>query len=422
MSIDIFNSPQRKHLFRSMKMGWYDVCPIELGTGIPISEQTVPYALYHCHRVSQQTIQEIRQASEAVGKVLMQAWSMVRNFNDETLLEYGFPKESINLIKYDTLPPFCMRLDWCWNEKTGIKKVIETNPQTPSFWFECTEGNRQVAEHFGLKSPIINTQQTLSLALNQHIQRAAKKLNKPLIDCHVAFTALNNAEDLGTMLWLSRHFHHQSTVLPLEFLRIEDGKYLLDSRNGKPIDILFMWYPVEWSINDIDENGAGLWNALEELIFKKKLVIPNFASAFALQPKSIFALIHDLGFDFFKADEIETILRYFPKTSLNQEDIGDTYFAKPILGREGEGGFAVKSGKIAFSSETKNDWYKQQQLVYQELLELPKLDIAGDLMTSVWGSWLYNDGDDKLISGGVGIRVSKTEITDNLAYWCPVGC
>ncbi|MEB3178475.1 MAG: hypothetical protein VKL59_05455 [Nostocaceae cyanobacterium] len=139
--MNIFKSSQRAHLFQSMKMGWYNMCPIDDETGLPQTDQEVPYALYHCHQVSPETIKEIKQASQAVGKVLMQTWSLIRTLDEETLLYYGFPAESINLVKYEPLAPFCMRLDWCWNEKTGFKKVVEANTQTPSFWFECIAGN-----------------------------------------------------------------------------------------------------------------------------------------------------------------------------------------------------------------------------------------------------------------------------------------
>jgi hypothetical protein len=98
------------------------------------------------------------------------------------------PEESIRLVKYDALAPFCMRLDWCWNEETGVKKVVETNPQTPSFWFECTVGNQRVAEHFGLRSPDFDAQDTLQFTLNQHVKRAAVFLDKPLEECQVVFT------------------------------------------------------------------------------------------------------------------------------------------------------------------------------------------------------------------------------------------
>ena len=420
--MDIFNSPQRKRLFQSMKMGWYNFCPIEFVTGIPLTDQETPYALYYCRQVSPQTIQEIKQASEFVGSVLMQAWSIIRALDEETLLYYGFPKDTIQLVKHDSLAPFCMRLDWCWNEETGVKKIVETNPQTPSFWFECTEGNSKVAKYFGLKEPDLDAQTKLSITLNQHIQKAALHLKKSTSDCRVAFTALNNAEDLGTMRWLSRHFQYKSTVLPLEYLRIKNGKYLFNQRTGEPIDILFMWYPVEWLIHDTDENGERLWPALEQLILEKKVVIVNFGSAFALQPKSIFSLITDLGCDFFSDKDAETVFDYFPKTSMTASEIGNSYFGKPILGREGEGGFAVNSGKIAVRSSNNDPWYTQQDYVYQELLEFPQVEIVGKSMTAVWGAWLYNNGHDKLISGGVGMRVSEGQITDNLSYWCPIGC
>jgi glutathionylspermidine synthase len=420
--MNIFKSPQRSRLFQSIKMGWYNMCPIDDETGLPQTDQEVPYALYHCHQVSPQTIKEIKQASEAVGRVLMRTWSLIRTLDEETLLYYGFPPESIKLVKYEPLAPFCMRLDWCWNEKTGLKKVVEVNSQTPSFWFECVEGNGKVAQHFGLNNPDFNAQQLLRINLHQHITRAASQMKKPLSDCRVAFTALNNAEDLGTMRWLSNQFQYPSAVLPIEYLRIKDGKYLFNQITGERIDILFMWYPIEWAINDVDENGKELWSALEELILKKKVVIVNFFSAFALQPKSVFALISDLGLDFFSGKDAETVFEYFPKTSLTPEKIGNTYFAKPILGREGEGGFAVNEGKIAVRSSNNDPWYTRQNYVYQELLEFPKVDIAEREMTAVWGAWLFNDGDDGLVSGGVGMRVSEGEITDDGSYWCPVGC
>ncbi len=420
--MNIFNSPQRKRLFQSMKMGWYNFAPIEEGTGIPLTDQETPYALYYCHQVLPQTIQEIRQASELVGSVLTQAWGIIRTLDEDTLLYYGFPEDTIKLVKYDFLAPFCMRLDWCWNLETGIKKVVETNPQTPSFWFECTDGNNKVAQHFGLQQPDLDAQKILKRTLNQHINRAALNLGKPITDCRVAFTALNNAEDLGTMRWLSKNLEFKSAILPLEYLGIKDGEYLFDQRTKKPIDILFMWYPVEWLIHDTDEKGERLWPALEQLIFENKIVIVNFGSAFALQPKSVFALITDLGYDFFAEKDAGTVWEYFPKTSLSATGIGNSYFAKPILGREGEGGFAVNSGNISARGSNNDPWYTQQNYVYQELLEFPKLEIDGKSMTQVWGAWLYNNGNDKFISGGVGMRLSEGEITDNLSYWCPIGC
>ncbi|WP_316433700.1 hypothetical protein [Leptolyngbya sp. NK1-12] len=107
-----FNSPQRQRLFRSLGMPWYNLCPIN-DDGVPETDKQVPYALYHCHRVAPRMIQEIQRASERVGQVFAALQPLIRALDANTLLSYGFPKESIRLIKHDTLPPFCMRLDWC---------------------------------------------------------------------------------------------------------------------------------------------------------------------------------------------------------------------------------------------------------------------------------------------------------------------
>lgn len=422
MNYNPFDCPQRDRLFNSsMRMAWYNICPIDGETGLPIAKQQVPYALYHCHQVSPQTVREIKQASESVGRVLMSTWEVIRTLEEEALLYYGFPQEAIKLVKHDSLAPFCMRLDWCWNEATGIKKVVEANPQTPSFWYECAEGNRHVASEFGCQDPDSESQTLLRITLNQQLQRAALHLNKPLADCRVVFTALNNAEDLGTMQWLSRQLQQESAVFPLEDMRIQDGNCLFDERTGKPIDILFMWYPIEWAIYDEDEAGKRLWPAREQLILENKVVVVNFASAFALQPKGVFALINDLGTDFFDARDAATIFDYFPKTSMSSDAIGPDYFAKPILGRQGEGSFAVRSGAIAYRSNSNDPWYTEQEYVYQELLDFPQISIAGQDLTAVWGVWLYNKGNNELVSGGLGIRVSEEIITNDFSYWCPIG-
>lgn len=80
----------------------------------------------------------------------------------------------------------------------------------------------------------------------------------------------------------------------------------------------------------------------------------NFASAFALQPKSIFALITDLGLDFFTPELAETVFDLFPKTAQTSDEMGDTYFAKSVLGRQGEGCFSMISGKVGVQSSNQD--------------------------------------------------------------------
>lgn len=415
--------PNRNRFFRQMGLQWYNVAPIDDETGLPILQEQQPYGMYHCHRVSATTVKEIKQATRAAGSVIKKTWEVVRGFDDETLLSLGFPERSVRVIKADSSLPFAMRLDWCWNELTGDKKIVEINCQTPSFWFECLEGNRFAAHHFNLGDPNPEAKELVPTCLYKQIETAAQKLGKKVNQCTVGFTALNNVEDMGTMHWLSQHLkgcNATSLLFPLEFLGIKENLGLFYTRNNTKIDILFMWYPLEWAIHDRDEQGKLLWDSLEQLILKQKVVLVNFASGFVLQPKSLFSLITDLGWDFFGCDAA-TVFEYFPKTSMLAENIGHSYFAKPILGRQGEGGYAVYNQDVLVEGSGKNEWYTSQAYVYQELLDMPTIEIEGNEMTALWGSWLMNNGEEEFASAGVGLRLSTGPITDDLSYWCPIG-
>lgn len=416
-------NPYRNQFFKQMGLKWYNIAPIDDITGLPIIQEQQPYGMYHCERVSASMVREIKEASQAAGRVIKKTWEIVRGLDDSSLLSLGFPQQSLRVIKADSSLPFAMRLDWCWNDLTGDKKIIEINCQTPSFWFECLEGNRFAAQHFNLSDPNPEAYKVVRTSLYRQIEKAAHKLGKKVNECVVGFTALNNVEDMGTMHWLSRHLKGTaltSKLFPLEFLGIEQNIGLFYTRSNTKIDILFMWYPLEWAIHDRDENGELLWDGLERLILDQRVVIINFASGFVLQPKSVFSLITDLGWDFF-GDDAFTVFDYFPKTAMLAENIGHSYFAKPILGRQGEGGYATYKNDLLVESSGHNEWYTDQPYVYQELLELPTLEIEGMEMTVLWGSWLLNNGMDEFVPAGVGIRVSDSPITDDYSYWCPIG-
>jgi glutathionylspermidine synthase len=416
MTAGMFNSPQRDAFFRSIGFPWYNLPPSNNPDGQP-----QPYALYHCQPVSPQVVQDLRRASEAVGVVMMEAWSFVRQLDDEDLDYYGFPPETWQVIRADDRAPWCMRLDWCWNDRTKTYKVVEVNSQTPSFWYEPTVGNGKTATHFGLQPLDAEPEKLLRSSLQAQLERAAAQINKPLDRCQIGFTALNNPEDLNTMAWLSGYVP-KGRVFPLENLRLDNGHYLYDRSERQPIDILFLWYPLEWLILDQDGDGEYLWPEVERLILQNKLAIVNFGSAFALQSKGVFALIQELAEgNHLSPEAIATVRKYFPKTVLDDAEIGETYFAKPIFGRQGEGAVAVIEGEEAFYGNMADSFYTEQPYIYQELLEFPTMSLAGQEMTELWGVWLYNDGSDRLVADALGKRLSKSKVTDDGAYWCPIG-
>jgi glutathionylspermidine synthase len=413
---DIFNSPDRDRFFESIDLPWYNLPPSNNPEGKP-----TPYALYHSDRVTPATISQLRQASEAVGKVLMEVWGFLSELEDEELEYYGFPAETIELIQFDVLPPWCMRLDWCWHPAMDTYKVIEVNAQTPSFWYEPTVGNNLVAPHFGLKPIDAFPGQVLKESLIKQLQRTAKYLGKSLSDCRIGLTALNNPEDLNTMRWLSRYCPGDVDVFALENLRLDNDRCVYNVTNGQPIDILFLWYPIEWLLSDTDENGDYLYPNFLDLILNRQIAVVNFGSAFALQSKGVFALINDLGTSVFSDAAAAAIIDYFPKTAMTPEAIGNSYFAKPVFGRQGEGVYATIDGVKAFSGNTEDPYYTEQPYIYQELLEFPTINLGDTQMTELWGVWLYNDGKDNVIAEAVGKRLSVGKVTDDGAYWCPIG-
>jgi glutathionylspermidine synthase len=414
MAADIFSSPDRDRFFKSIGFRWYDLPPTNNPDGIP-----TPYALYHCQQVERDVVTELRTASAAVGQVLLETWQILREMDDEDLEYYGFPESTWNIIHWDATPPWCMRLDWCWNEQTETYKVIEVNSQTPSFWYEPTIGNGLVAAHFGLQSVDSDPGSLLAKTLQVQLYQAAQQLGKPLSHCQVGFTALNNPEDLNTMNWLSS-YHPGSKAFPLERMRLDNRQRVYDSEDNQQIDILIMWYPLEWLILDTDSRGEELWPELERLILDKKVALINFGSAFALQSKGVFALIRDMGIGEFSPAAAAAIQRYFPKTAVDEIEIGDSYFAKPIFGRQGEGAVAVIDGEEAFAGNCADPFYTEQPYVYQELLEFPTTIVAGAEMTELWGVWLYYD-QGQMVADALGKRLSKSKVTDDGAYWCPIG-
>jgi glutathionylspermidine synthase len=416
MNGDIFNSPDRDRLFQSIEFPWYNLPPSNNPEGQP-----TPYALYHCDRVTRDTIAQIRHASEAVGTVLMEMWGFLSQLDDEELEYYGFPPETIELIQFDPLPPWCMRLDWCWNPSTNTYKVIEVNSQTPSFWYEPTMGNNLVAPHFGLTPIDAAPGQVLADSLLKQLQRNAKYLDKPLQHCRIALTALNNPEDLNTMRWLSKYCPAPVDVFGLENLRLDNDRCVYNVANGQPIDILFLWYPIEWLLADTDDRGDDLYPNFLDLILHRQIAVVNFGSAFALQSKGVFALINDLGPSVFSDTAAAAMIDYFPRTAMTAAEIGSSYFAKPVFGRQGEGAYAVIDRVKAFAGNQTDPYYTDQPYIYQELLTLPTVELGGTQMTELWGVWLYNDGRDYLIADAVGKRLSTSKVTDDGAYWCPIG-
>src|SRR5690606_35848341 len=102
------------------------------------------YALYDIAHIEKSELEHIRIASERIGAIFFKVCSLLREVPDRTLLEMGFPRETLSFIRLKTLASESVisRLDLIPAGK-GYK-CIEINADTPTFIKELFHVNGEV--------------------------------------------------------------------------------------------------------------------------------------------------------------------------------------------------------------------------------------------------------------------------------------
>lgn len=377
------------------------------------------YALYDVALLTKDEVAQIRLISERVGSIFFKVSSLLRNVPDETLVEMGFPAETLSFIRLKTLPidSVISRLDLIPHGKSY--KCIEINTDTPTFIKELFFVNDLICKAFGVQNPNDGMEQLLQQAITDSVYNSTNK-KEP----HIVFTAHeDNIEDYKTVLYLQQSIR-SSKFTPLHQLRIQKGVGLFDE-DGIKIDILYrQTFPIENMILDKDQDGnpIGLW--LLQLVEEHKLAIINPPSAFLLQNKAVQAVIwglHEEGHPFFTEQEHRWINEYFLPTYLEAQPFlqkGVSYVKKPAFGREGDTvEIFNQDGKLTDADRQQS--YTAYVPVYQQYIEHPTISFhsekglqQGSLLV---GSFLLN-GKPAAIGYRVGGR-----ITNNLSYYLPVG-
>lgn len=401
---------KRQQFYRKIKNFWPDLYGEE-------------YALYDLALVAQGEVDQIRLASERIGKVFFKVATLLREVSEETLVEMGFPAESLSFLKLKSLPfeSVIARLDMVKTE-TGFK-CIEINSDTPTFIKELFSVNGQVCSEFQLKDPNEGMAEKLANAVRQSINECAKQIKKP--KPYIVFTAHEeNEEDRETVRYLQELTDLPSKFVPLHQLEIAKGEGLYDEA-GRKIDVLYrQTFPIENLIQDEDEEGnkIGLW--LLELVEMGKLMIINPPSAFLLQNKAVQAIIwglHEEKHAFFTEEEHEWIEEYFLPTFFENDyflQTNQAFVKKPSFGREGDT-VEIFNGTGELQLRDLQKSYTHYVPVYQKYVELPSIHFmsakgkqTGNLLI---GSFLLNGHP-----AAFGFRVGE-RITNNLSYYLPVG-
>ena len=397
---------KRQQFYAGMKDFWADLYDEE-------------YALYDVSLLTKDEVAQIRIISERIGAIFFKMSSLLRKVPDETLLEMGFPKETLSFIRLKTLSveSVISRLDLIPYGESY--KCIEINTDTPTFIKELFFVNGMICKEFGVQNPNDGMELLLRKAVSDSVYNSTNKK-----DPHIVFTAHeDNIEDYETVLYLQQSVR-SSKFTPLHQLHIQRGVGLFDEE-GVKIDILYrQTFPIENMILDKDQDGnpIGLW--LLQLVEERKLAIINPPSSFLLQNKAVQAVIwglHEEGHPFFTEQEHEWINEYFLPTYLEAEPFlqkGVSYVKKPAFGREGDTvQIFNKDGEL--TDADKQQSYAAYVPVYQQYIEHPTIPFQsekglqeGSLLV---GSFLLNGK-----AAAIGYRVGG-RITNNLSYYLPIG-
>lgn len=381
------------------------------------------YALFDVHMLEEEEVRTIRQVSNRVGHVFFKVCQLLREVPDETLIEMGFPIETLSILRLKThqAESVIARLDLI---PTGDGyKCIEINADTPTFIKELFAVNGEVCSKFSLDNPNEGMEERLRQAVRSSIMEGLE--GKGLITPHIVFTAHeDNIEDRETVNYLMQLSGLPSKFTPLHQLQIQKGIGLFDEE-GRRIDVLYrQTFPIENLLFDRDEENNPIGDWLLELVEQGKLVLVNPPSAFLLQNKAVQAVIwglHEEKNPFFTEEEHQWIEEYFLPTYLEAEPFlqkGLSYVKKPSFGREGDTVEIFRSGgEIAHANTERN--YTNYVAVYQKYVESQTVRFhsekgmqKGKLLI---GSFLLNGK-----SAALGCRVGG-EITNNLSYYLPVG-
>ncbi|WP_243385259.1 glutathionylspermidine synthase family protein [Bacillus kexueae] len=401
---------KRKELFQSIPQFWPDLYGEE-------------YALLDYYPLREDELNDIRIATERVGKIYAKTAKILRRSDDETLMQLDFPKEVIPFIRQRILPveSVIARCDFIMTDE-GLK-LIELNSDTPTFIKECFHVNQKVTDYFDVENPNAGCESMLKRSVEKAIKESIVKLK--LTEPNIVFTSHDDhIEDKWTTQYLQELVSFPSTYVPLHELSIRKGEGLYD-HHGRKIDVLYrQTYPLEHLLLDEDpitKEKVGI--QLLELVQTGRLAIINPISAFLLQSKAVQAVIwglHEQHHHFFTETEHQWIHTYFLPTYLDDTPFlekGIPYVKKPSFGREGDTVEIYEGRKIRLGDSHKT--YKDSLPVYQSYVPLPKklLQTTNGKQEChlLVGSFLINAEPS-----AIGFRAGGP-ITDNAAYFLPVG-
>jgi len=332
---------------------------------------------------------QIEELEKATAEVFDRCLDAVQHVIDHKLYDqFHINPAFIPMIEKswnDDLPSIYGRFDFGYD---GINppKMLEFNADTPTSLYEAS-----VVQWYWLEDAHKGADQFNSM--HEKLVDYWKELKPYLNKGKLHFACVKDTlEDLTTVEYL-RDCAMQAG-LETEFVFIEDLGWDNQNRSfvdmeDQPITNIFKLYPWEWLTNEefghniLQDVNKTIWiEPAWKMILSNKAILPILWKLFPSHPNLL-------------------------EAHFDAAPLGNDYVKKPILSREGANVTIMRYGGIL--EESTGD-YGDEGFIYQEYYQLPQyLDNY-----PIIGSWVIG-----CEPAGIGIRETKTRITDNLSRFLP---
>lgn len=380
------------------------------------------YSTFNVVSITQRQKENMHKAVKEMTPVFSRTLELLRKLPDETLVELGFPKETIayTRLKRNVMDNTIGRFDMMLNG--DVPKIIEFNADTPTFIKELFHVSGKVSRCKGKPDINAGEEKYLKEYMIKAIEGAKKDSEKE--NPHVLYVAHGESkEDYLTIQYLADLVG--APFAPLEELEIIPGVGLF--HNEKQVDILYrQTWAVEIIIQDIDLNGMKIGEELLKLVEESKLEVINPPASFLLQNKMLFALMWTLAQEknpIYTPEMIEAIQLYLPESVFFEDELssamlGKSFVHKPIFGREGN---SVTIQTPLEKIKAKEQDFSNQPQLYQEFVQPYMTTIEtisgekeGNLVFGVFCLGLEHPS-------AIGARFTSGDgITDNNALFVPI--
>ncbi|MCW3081391.1 glutathionylspermidine synthase family protein, partial [Segetibacter sp.] len=327
------------------------------------------------------TIDEVLKIEKATNEVWNLCLEAVDHVIDNRLYnKFNIPDWLIPYIEKtwtEDHPSIFGRFDFCVKE--GQIKLLEFNADTPTSLYEAG-----IVQWFWLQDFDKNKDQFNSI--HEKLIAYWKHLKTYLYPAPLHFACLKETlEDLTNTEYLRDCAIQAGLETKLIFIDDigwdEHARMFIDMED-EPMKNIFKLYPWEWIVADdfgrsilLDVNRPFWIEPAWKMLLSNKAILPILWELFPEHPN--------------------LLPSYFETGKLT------SYVKKPILSREGANINIIQEGELLQASEGE---YGKEGYIFQELFTLPGFD--GNY--PVIGSWVIGQE-----AAGIGIRESKTLITDN---------